>query len=158
MMRFPTRCPRGTRARLWVFVLWSLPLLASSCGNNDRANNALPPLPQVTNVQLREYRFDYAGVIRRGRTVFRARNAGQLEHELVVLPLPNNLPPIDVQLHSKTRQVLAPVAHLKPLAAGGSGTFAVDLVPGRYAMVSFLKDRKGMSDALKGMSSEFRVR
>lgn len=156
MMPSPSRRPIA-RSLWWALLLCSLPLVASSCGNSDRASKAPPPPPQIANVQLREYRFDYAA-IRPGRTVFRVRNAGQLKHELVVLPLPKNLPPIDVQLHSKTRQLLAPLAHLKPLAPAGRGTFAVDLVPGRYAMISFVKDRKGMSDALKGMSSEFRVR
>jgi len=141
----------------WTFLLCSLALLASSCGN-DRANDALPPPPQIVDVQLREYRFDYAGPIRPGRTVFRVRNTGRLKHELVLLPWPESLPPIDVQLHSKTRQLLAPLAHLKPMAPNSGGTFAVDLAPGRYAMVCFVNGPHGMPDALKGMSSEFRVR
>ena len=107
---------------------------------------------------MREYGFGYDRSVRPGRTVFRVRNTGRLSHELVLIPLPKNFPPIDVQLRSKKRQVIAPIAHLQPVQPGRSGTFAVDLAPGRYAMVSFVTDRNGMSEALKGMNSEFRVR
>jgi hypothetical protein len=41
---------------------------------------------------------------------------------------------------------------------GQTGSFAVDLPPGRYAFISFLIDRDGVSQALKGMATEFMVR
>lgn len=138
-------------------VISVLGLLVSSCGG-DGEGAPLPPPPQAVQVQMREYGYAYDRSIASGRTVFRVRNAGRLSHELVLIPLPKNFPPINVQLRSKTRQVIAPLAHLQPVQAGGSGTFAVNLAPGRYAMVCFLKDREGVSHARKGMSSEFRVR
>lgn len=50
------------------------------------------------------------------------------------------------------------VAFLHALRPGETDAFAVDLVPGRYGMVDFQRDRKGVSNAVKGMYSEFRVR
>jgi hypothetical protein len=44
------------------------------------------------------------------------------------------------------------------VAPGKSDAFAVDLAPGRYAMVDFVRDREGVINGLKGMNSEFRVR
>lgn len=138
----------------WAVILL-LGLILSSCGGGEDA--PLPPPPKTVQVQMREYGFSYDRSIAPGRTVFRARNTGRLMHELVLIPLPKNFPPIDVQLRSNIRRTIAPLAHPQPVRAGGSDTFAVDLAPGRYAMVSFIKDRNGMPDALKGMTSEFRV-
>jgi hypothetical protein len=145
------------RTSLGWAIISLLGLLLSSCGENGE-DAPLPPPPHAVQVQMREYGFRYDRSIGPGRTVFRVRNTGRLSHELVLIPLSKNFPPIDVQLRSKTRQLIAPFARLELVRAGRSGTFAVDLAPGRYAMVSFIKDRKGMSDALKGMTSEFRVR
>lgn len=145
------------RPSLGWAIISLLGLIVSSCGG-DGEDAPLPPPPRTVQVQMREYGFRYDRSIGPGRTVFRARNTGRLRHELVLIPLPKSFPPIGVQLRSKTRQVIAPLAHLQPVRPARSGTFAVDLAPGRYAMVSFVTNRDGMSDALKGMSSEFRVR
>jgi hypothetical protein len=40
---------------------------------------------------------------------------------------------------------------------GGNGAVAVDLGPGRYALICFLTDDDGQSHALKGMATEFRI-
>lgn len=138
-------------------IVYVLALLTSSCGGGS-ANAPLPPSPHVVAVHMREYAFGYDRSIAPGRTVFRVRNTGRLRHDLVLIPLPNDFPPIDVQLHSRTRRAIASVAHLPPVRPDRSGTFAVDLTPGRYAMVSFVAEGNRKSDALQGMSSEFRVR
>lgn len=136
----------------------ALALLAGSCGGKG-GNARLPSAPPTVNVAMREYRFDYdQSSVPRGRVVFRGRNIGHRTHAIVLVALPEGFPPINEQLHSKTRRGLATLAYLHPLRPGMSDSFAVELAPGRYAMISFVKGRDGVPDALKGMNSEFRVR
>lgn len=106
---------------------------------------------------MREYGFDHASLVAAGRVVFRVRNAGTLTHELVLVALPEDFPPIDVQLHSGDRQGVDTVAAVHNRPPGTTTTFSSDLSPGRYAFICFVKDPDGVSHALKGMSSEFRV-
>lgn len=108
---------------------------------------------------MREYRFDYkTSSIPRGRVVFRGSNIGHQTHEMTLERLPEDFPPINAQLHSKTRRALAPLGYLHRLRPRESDAFATELAPGRYAMVCFIKGRDGVPDALRGMNSEFRVR
>ncbi len=72
--------------------------------------------------------------------------------------LPEDFPPIDKQLRSKTRRAAPTVAYHHPLGPGASDAIALDLTPGRYAMVCFIEGRDGTPHGLKGMNSEFRVR
>lgn len=107
---------------------------------------------------MRDYRYDYDSAIPRGRVVFRAHNVGSHTHELVMEKLPEDFPPLDKQLHSKTRRPLPTLAYLHPLRPGESDAFATELTPGRYGILSFVRGRDGKVDALKGMNSEFRVK
>lgn len=119
---------------------------------------ALPPGPTVVNVTLREYVFEYDPAIPSGRVVFRMVNAGRLQHRPDLLPLIEELPPIDQQVRGEARAVVTPFAGVAPRDAGEVGTFAVDLEPGqRYAFVCFARDPDdNQSHALQGMTSEFR--
>ncbi len=107
---------------------------------------------------MREYRFDYDTAIPTGRVVFRAINAGTLLHRVVVFQMPDDLPPIDELLRNSGRRILVPLAGIPPQLPGASGTFALDLGPGRYAIICTLVSRDdNETHALKGMASEFRV-
>lgn len=118
----------------------------------------LPPEPHVVTVGMVEYRLSYNPAIPSGRVVFRIANHGRLPHSLWVIPLPSDMPPINVQLHGSTRRLISPFAGVPVLAPGQSGTFAVDLVAGqRYGVVCFDQAPDGQSEALKGMASEFRA-
>ncbi len=107
---------------------------------------------------MSEYKFDMDGSPPGGRVVFRARNLGRLDHELVLVALPEDLPPIQEQLRSDERRPASSIARIPPRVSGSTGTFAVDLSPGRYAFVCFVVDADGQQHARKGMSAEFRVR
>lgn len=107
---------------------------------------------------MREYAFAYTPPRRAGRIVFRARNAGTAHHELKLLVLPDDVPPIREQLRSPARRLVPSVATMLTRAPGRKGTFAVELEPGRYALVCFLPDADGVQHAHKGMASEFRLR
>ena len=126
-----------------------------------RGEAALPRGPAIIDITMREYRFerDPNQRIAEGRVVFRVRNAGQVEHQLIVLDIPESLPrSFDQQLRSPKRQAALPLAILSNRRPGRTGAFAVDLPAGRYGIACFLKAADGKSHAVKGMSSEFRVR
>lgn len=125
----------------------------SSCGGTGE----YPPPPAVVQVSMDEYRFAYEPPRSPGRIVFDARNDGRVDHQLVLIHLPEGVPSIDRQLRSKDRKVVPTVATLAAREPGRRGTFAVDLDPGRYALVCFVNDPDGQH-AQKGMSAEFRIR
>lgn len=131
-------------------------LLLAGCQTPKRA--ALPPVPGVVEVDMADNRFDYDPAIGSGRVLFRVTNTGTVPHSLSLLPLTDDIPPIDDQLHGTTRRTILPLAAIKARPPGTSTTFAVDLTPGvRYAMVCFVDDADGVPHALKGMNSEFRT-
>ena len=107
---------------------------------------------------MEEYRFVFRAPAAPGRVVLRARNTGRQEHELVLLPLPEDFPPIAEQLKGRQRRLVGTLAFVQPLHAGKEGVLAVDLRRGRYAIVCLLEDREGVRNAERGMATEFRVR
>jgi hypothetical protein len=107
---------------------------------------------------MTEYRFDHVAVVPAGRVVIRVRNAGALPHSMVLVQLAEDMPPIDEQLHSDTRRAVPTLAQVTPRPPGSSDSVAVELKPGRYGFVCFVKDPDGIAHSLKGMSSEFHVR
>lgn len=138
-------------------------VLSASCQGKARQVAPLPRNPEVVNVVMREYGFDYRGgndrTVRRGRIVFRTRNIGKLEHDLVIVGLPKDLPgTLAEQLRSPNRRAGRTLAHQDPRPPGTGGFFAVDLPAGRYGLICFVRDPDGENHALKGMAGEFRVR
>lgn len=106
---------------------------------------------------MADYRFHYGEAIAAGRVLFRVINTGSADHSLSLLPLTEDIPPIDEQLRGTERRAIVPLAAIKARPPGTATTVAVDLAPGvRYAMVCFVDDAEG-SHALRGMSSEFRT-
>ena len=106
---------------------------------------------------MAEYRFDFNATVPRGRVVFRVDNAGTIQHALTLIQIPDDYPPLDVQLHSSERRGAATIARVPAQAPGSGSTFAADLGPGRYGFVCFVTDPDGVTHALKGMNAEFRV-
>lgn len=148
--------PRSRALRVLRWAPAALAGLLLSCGGKDEA--ALPPPPPVVEIKMRDYSFEYKLPIPRGRVILRGHNLGRVTHRLTLLPLPADFPPLDQQLRGKTRATVVPLGHLRRLRPGESDAFAVDLAPGRYGMVDFERDRKGIDNAIKGSNSEFRVR
>ncbi len=137
-------------------VLAAVVVVAVSCGGSA-SGAPLPPLPSTLDVTMREYAFDNPPVASAGRVVFRVHNAGSMAHELILVGIPPETPPIAEQLRSDNRIGVDTVATLRDRAPGSSDVFAADLAPGRYAFICFITDPDGVSHAAKGMSSEFRV-
>ena len=122
-----------------------------------RQGEVFPGAVRTVDVTMDEYRFSLDPPGRRGRTVFRARNAGRLDHEMVLVVLPEGFPPIDEQLRSDNRRAVDTVASVPSRRPGRSGAFAVDLSPGRYALLCFVADDDGEQHVRKGMSVEFTI-
>ncbi len=131
----------------------ALLVVTVSCGDES----SFPAQPATVDVSMSEYRFDYEGTFPAGRTVVNARNDGQLRHQVVLVYLPPELPPIGQQLQSGERAVVPTVVNLPEQAPGERGSFAVDLDPGRYAFLCFVTDPDGTQHARKGMNAEFSV-
>lgn len=148
------------RPTLWSGVLALTIYALAGCGHRSRpeAQVVLPPDPPTVQVRMVEYRLIYrSSAIPAGRVVFRVVNDGRVMHELTLLRLPRDLPPINKQLHGHKRRILPPFAGVPDLQPGQADTFAVDLTAGqRYALICFDIAPDGQSDALNGMASEFR--
>lgn len=144
-----------TRAGLGVFVLGILSACQVPAQSAPFVAREGPPVVVVTMV---EYRFEHLERIPAGRVVFEVRNGGQERHKLAMLPLSEDLPPLDAQLRGTERRFIPPFAGVPPREPDKTGTFAVDLIAGRrYGFVCFLTDPAGEVHARKGMSSEFRA-
>ncbi|MGI8686640.1 MAG: hypothetical protein ACR2MO_16385 [Acidimicrobiales bacterium] len=130
-------------------------LLAGACSPAPAA--PLPPSPAVVPVTMEEYRFGHPSTTTRGRAVFRVRNAGRSPHQLALVPLPEDFPPIAEQVAGSKRRFVEALARTRKVPPGQRTSFAVDLSPGRYALICFLADPDGVPHANKGMASELRV-
>jgi hypothetical protein len=142
-----------------VTVVVAVGSLAACSGTSHSAPGiALPPVPATVNVDMREYAFAAPAEVPRGRVTLLAHNVGTLPHRFTLFPLPEDFPPILEQLRGSQRRAASALAALPNYPPGTSGGVAVDLPPGRYAMVCFVIDPDGQNHASKGMAAEFRVK
>lgn len=133
-------------------------ILAAACTEKAASGRPVPPTPPVVQIALDEYEFRYPEQVPGGRVVFRIANRGRLEHELTLVPLDADVPPIAEQLRSGDRRVVRPIARVPPRRPGQNGSFAVDLAPHeRYAFVCYVRSPDGQAHASLGMGSEFRT-
>lgn len=134
------------------------PLLVLLGACTGATSDALPPKPRETSVTAHDYRFDFTGPVAPGRVVFRLTNRGSVAHNITLLPLSDDLPPLDAQLHGEHREIATPFGGVTRVFPGQTRAFAVDLVPGqRYGMICTLLDPEGRSHALRGQNAEFRT-
>lgn len=119
----------------------------------------LPAPPPVLDLTMRDYDFRLRQpVVRAGRVVFVARNTGRVDHEVVVLPLPQDVVGrLDDEVRSPTEKAVSTLTQLPAQQAGAVATFALDLPAGNYGLVCLLKDAAGLSHAARGMNAELRV-
>lgn len=152
-----TKAGAGPRRRAVAAVLVGLAVAATGCSPGE-SRSAPPPAP-VVDVAMSEYEFSLDDQdLRAGRIVFRARNLGRLDHELLLVELPEDFPPVAQQLRAEKRRPVSNVGRVPIREPGATGTFAADLVAGRYALVCFVRDADGNQHAVKGMARELRVR
>lgn len=139
-------------------TMWSCSSSGPTSEAPHRGGSPLPPPSPVVEVKMVDYAFEFERPLPAGHVVFRARNAGSVPHRLALLPLDEDVPPIDIQLKGSERRVVAPFASIYDRRPGDFEAFAVNLVRGRrYAIACFVVDADEQSHALKGMASEFRA-
>lgn len=86
-----------------------------------------------------------------GRAVFRAHNRGDVAHELVVVDVP------DSPASEGGSQVVLTLGVVNARPPGQGGSVAVDLAPGRYALVCLLRNDDGVAHSDLGMVARFEV-
>ncbi len=152
--------PARVRRDLLVGGLALAAVLAGCTTTRPAPSAYLPPGPAIIEVIEQDYGYvlEPAGDIPPGRSVFHLRNASGLAHDLSLVALPEDVPPIGDQLRSTNRRAVATLARRPSRPPGGRDVFAVDLRPGRYALLCFEDDGTGRSHALRGQTVEFRVR
>lgn len=136
-------------------VVTMMVIVAPSCASPP--GPTLPTPPQVVDVEMKEYRVLLNPPTEPGRVVLRIRNTGRLRHDLVLVSLDEDVPPLREQLGGSTRRQANVVADIPPQPAAGRTALAVDLPPGRYGIVCFVLDPDGQQHSRKGMATEFRL-
>lgn len=134
-------------------------VLFGGCAKEPAPAGFLPAGPAIVDVVEHDYSYTLGrqGQLPAGRTVFRISNRSALDHDLSLVAVPEDVPPILDQLRSADRRAVATLARLPSRPRGTRDAFAVELTPGRYALLCFENDPDGQTHALKGMAVEFRV-
>lgn len=147
---------RGVSAGLWWAVLGGGLVVALLLWGPARSR---PAGPATLTVTQREGLLELdRQEVPAGRVVVRAHNVGREPHEVVVLPLPADMEETLAEaLRSERRRAVTVLAALSPREAGGEAVFALDLPPGRYALVCFQSGSDGQSHARAGEHAEFTV-
>lgn len=114
----------------------------------------LPPQPATVEVTMRDHAYDLQPEppIPAGRVVFRARNAGEARHELAIVDI------ADDPGQQRGPQPVVTVGVIHPRPPGETGSVAVDLAAGRYALVCLVRDQDGVTHAEHGQRVDFEVR
>lgn len=141
----------------WLVLLLAVAVLITGCSPNA-ASLPLPPEGPEIGIELIEYEVVYEGPVPPGRVVFRIENAGEHPHQLTLLALDEDAPPIEEQVFDPPEVAPAVVARIPRLRPGETGMFAVGLAEGqRYALMDLSETPDGSLNARLGLFAEFRV-
>lgn len=152
---------RPTGKRQWmvtVTLMLGIAMLQTGC-TADHSGEPLPPSGPVVEALIAGHELELERSMPAGRVVVRLTNAGDERHQLTVLRLAEDSPPIEEQLEPgdyEPPEVVARVAELKP---GETGMVAVELTAGeRYALVDLSESTDARLHARLGVATEFRAR
>lgn len=116
-----------------------------------------PAVPEI-DIVMQDGAIDIHGPVPAGRVVFRVHNAGSMRHRVTLIPLPDDLPPLDEQLRGEERRSVTPLAGTNTHPPGEGTAFAIDLESGqRYGVVCFEEHDDGTVHAREGENAEFRA-
>jgi len=105
-----------------------------------------------------DHRFELDRPVPAGRVVFQITNDGQSAHDLIMLPLAEDVPPIAEQLRGSERRLVPPYHGIYERQPGDTDTSALNLLSGqRYAMICVVVGEDGEPYWKKGMATEFRT-
>lgn len=149
---------RRVRPTAPTAILVLVALAAAGCTLPWASPEHLPPSATTVRVGLDEYEFDVPQSVPAGRVVFEVVNHGDVAHELVLVGLPEDAPPVeDLFGEDADRRRFPTRMQLRAREPGQRGVFAMDLAPGRYGLMCFVEDEDGGQHVHKGMLAEFRV-
>ncbi|MBW3613702.1 MAG: hypothetical protein KY439_00105 [Actinobacteria bacterium] len=119
----------------------------------------LPPAPTIIEAVEQDHGYVLSrSEVPAGRVVFQRVNRSGLAHDLSLVEMPEDMPPIGEQLKGATRRVVSGLATLPSHPPGSRDAFAVDLTPGRYGLICWERDGTSVPHAHMGMAVELRVR
>lgn len=146
---------RGPRRVVMVAAMAAAVALLAGCAATGAP---LPPQPTRVEVVMRDHAFDLdpQPPIPAGRVVFRARNAGDVAHELVVVDVADD--PSAQSDEAEGGQVVPTLGVVNARPPGEGGAVAVDLAPGRYALICLVRDDEGVTHAEHGQRVDFEAR
>lgn len=128
----------------------------SACAQS--AQSSRPAAVPIIVVAMAEYRFDHARMADPGRTILHVVNRGTESHELTLLALPAEFDkPVEALFQDGETRSFATTALVFAKPPGGVAKLAVDLRPGRYALICFVENSAGLQHVRIGMLSELRV-
>jgi uncharacterized cupredoxin-like copper-binding protein len=125
-------------------------------------NEASAPATDAT-IRMSDYAFSISKPLSAGHHVLNVVNDAAQPHELVIAELPPGKTMTDIG-HWIDKDLMRgpppgkPVGGMSVLAKGRSGSFSIDLKPGRYGLICLYPDRKdGKSHFAHGMVQEITV-
>lgn len=119
----------------------------------------LPEAPPTAEVVLDEFSISAPEELGSGRVIFRVTNGGTLRHEVIVIEVPADVVSLEEELRSEEGRATTTLSVIPPQEPGDGTVFALDLAPGRYGLLCFLRGGEGREPhALRGMNAEFVVR
>jgi hypothetical protein len=139
--------------RILAMVAATVAMVACSPGGSP---GRLPPSAPTVQVEIDDTDVRHPKPVPAGRVVFRIRNRGQEPHQLTLLQLSEDSPPIEQRLDQEGGPAPAYVAQVPGTAPGGTGMFAAELKEGRrYALVDLSRASDGTLRGRRGVASEF---
>lgn len=136
-------------------ALLVLVLLVAGCARGEAGGPLPPPTPTV-EIDIVDDDVVAEGPVPAGRVVFRIENAGEDPHQLSLLLVAEDTPPIEEQLEDAPEQSPALVARVPLLRPGETSVFAVGLAAEqRYALVDLSQPPEGEPPAERGVVTEF---
>lgn len=145
----------GRGQKLLIAAAASGLLLVPACALETAGGTAITT--HEFRVDVADYTFHHVPTVPRGRVVLRAANHGSVDHSVVILSLPEDLPPLQDQLLGDERRAVALLGRILALVPGSEDSIALDLGPGRYGIVCNMRYDDGSPHSVKGMNSEFTV-
>ena len=133
-----------------VVLLCGVMALTAACAFGEVS----PPQPQELEVGMRDHAYEIDGSLQPGRVVVTVTNRGEVDHDLILLEIPEGVADTD-ELLASSGGGLRPVYTMASRSPGETGVFAVDLAEGRYAMLCDEAGADGTPHHRKGMSAEF---
>ncbi|MDQ6872539.1 MAG: hypothetical protein M3037_11135 [Gemmatimonadota bacterium] len=141
------------------------PLTVTALGGVTQAGTSTSYVPESTpdvHLELFEYAFKFSKPLVAGKHTIHVMNSGTQEHEAVLLKLAPGKSMKDFDAWSengmKGPSPAQPGPGMAGLGKGRTGTFDVDLTPGKYGLVCWIPDAKdGKPHEMHGMVQEFTV-